>query len=80
MRLDILTRKEALYSGEVELVQFPGISGSFEILQNHIPIISLLVEGKIKIIEKNGKEDLFIPIASGIVEFADNVLTVLVEQ
>ncbi|NTW21313.1 MAG: hypothetical protein HGA42_17775, partial [Nostocales cyanobacterium W4_Combined_metabat2_030] len=49
MRLEIITPEQTLFSGEVSLVQLPGIDGSFEILNDHAPLISALAAGKIKI-------------------------------
>ena len=42
MNLEILTPGKKIYSGQVTLVKVPGSLGSFEILNNHAPIISLL--------------------------------------
>ena len=55
MHLEIITPEKKLFTGEVKLVQVPGSSGSFEILNNHAPIISSLDEGKIKIISPEGE-------------------------
>ena len=42
MILEIITPEKQVFSGEVTSVQFPGINGGFEILNNHAPIISTL--------------------------------------
>ena len=42
MHLEIITPARKLFTGEVKLVQVPGSKGSFEILNNHAPIISTL--------------------------------------
>lgn len=49
MYLEIITPEIALFEGEVSSVTFPGTNGSFQVLKNHAPIISMLTEGKIKI-------------------------------
>ena len=46
MNLEIITPDKTIYKGEADLVQLPGIDGSFEILNNHAPLISALVKGK----------------------------------
>lgn len=40
-----------LFSGEVYGVQLPGISGSFEILDKHAPLVSALGKGNVKVLE-----------------------------
>ena len=56
MNLELISPNKTLYSGEVYLIKVPGTKGSFEVLNNHEPIISTLDEGKIKVITKEGKE------------------------
>ena len=54
MTLEILTPEKKLYSGEVYGVQLPGITGLFEILDRHAPLVSALGKGNLKILkEKN---------------------------
>ena len=76
MQLDIVTPDEQVYSGEVKLVKLPGVDGSFEILNNHAPLISTLEKGKIKIIEENN-EIKFFEINDGVVEVQNNKVIVL---
>ena len=45
MILEIITPEKKAFEGEVTSVKFPGISGGFEILNNHAPIISALGKG-----------------------------------
>ena len=50
MKVDIITPDTTLFSGDqVQLVQLPGIDGSFEILNDHAPLISILKSGTIKL-------------------------------
>ena len=47
MEIQIVSPDAQLFSGEVESVTVPGKSGSFQILNNHAPIVSTLVSGKV---------------------------------
>jgi F-type H+-transporting ATPase subunit epsilon len=78
MILEILTPEKKLYSGEVYGVQLPGISGLFEILDKHAPMVSALGKGNLKIL-KDKKEIESYSIQSGFVEVINNKATVLVE-
>ncbi|MBA4258719.1 MAG: ATP synthase F1 subunit epsilon [Sediminibacterium sp.] len=78
MILEILTPEKKLYSGEVYGVQLPGISGLFEILDKHAPLVSALGKGNLKIL-KDKKEVESYSIQSGFVEVINNKATVLVE-
>jgi F-type H+-transporting ATPase subunit epsilon len=84
MNLEILTPEKKLYSGEVYGVQMPGISGSFEVLDKHAPLISALKAGKVKVLREKPSGSgvpagLLFNIQGGFVEVLDNKVTVLVE-
>jgi len=78
MNLEILTPEKKLYSGEVYGVQMPGISGSFEVLEKHAPLVSALKAGRLKVL-KNKQNNFLILITGGFVEVLNNKVTVLVE-
>jgi F-type H+-transporting ATPase subunit epsilon len=78
MKLEIITPDETIYSGEVELVQLPGIDGSFEILNNHAPLVSVLRKGKIRVKNTNNKEELF-EVNGGVIEVLENKVLILAE-
>ncbi len=78
MLLEIITPEQTLFSGEVNLVQLPGIDGSFEILNNHAPLISVLSEGKVKV--QNAQKQLqYFEIKGGVVEVLNNKVLLLAE-
>ena len=75
MKLNIITPDATIFSGEISLVQLPGIDGLFEILTRHAPIIAALEKGKIKV-EVNGKNEFF-EINGGVVQVLNDLITVL---
>lgn len=78
MTLEILTPERKIYSGEVYGVQLPGITGLFEVLNNHAALVSALSKGNLKILkDKNNTESY--TIQGGFVEVLNNKATVLVE-
>ena len=78
MQLEILTPEKKLYSGEVFGVQLPGVSGLFEILDKHAPLVSALGSGNVKVLKDKIATENY-SIKSGFVEVANNKVTVLVE-
>ena len=79
MNLEILTPEKKLFSGEVYGVQMPGISGSFEVLDKHAPLVSALKAGKVKVLRDKQNHTATYEIQSGFVEVLNNKVTVLVE-
>jgi F-type H+-transporting ATPase subunit epsilon len=78
MNLEILTPLGKTYSGEVIGVQLPGTAGSFEVLDNHAPLVSALKAGQLKILVEKNRNELF-KIQGGFVEVLNNKVTVLIE-
>lgn len=78
MNFEIITPDQTLYTGDINLVQVPGIDGSFEILNNHAPLISALKKGKVKIVEKD-KSQKFFDIKGGVIEVLKNKVIILAE-
>jgi len=78
MILEIVSPEKILFSGDVKLVQVPGSKSPFVILNNHAPILSMLHEGTLRIVESDGRERNF-EISGGIVENKHNKLVALVE-
>jgi F-type H+-transporting ATPase subunit epsilon len=78
MILEILTPEKKIFSGQVYGVQLPGISGLFEVLDKHAPMVSALKDGKLKILKDKTTFNNY-TIKSGFVEILNNKATVLVE-
>ena len=77
MKLEIITPEKHLFDGEADLVQLPGSDGSFEILNNHAPMIASLGKGKVKISNNNNFQ--YIEINGGVAEVSDNRILVLAD-
>ncbi len=78
MMLEILTPEKKVYSSNVYGVQLPGISGLFEILEKHAPLVSALSKGNIKVLVDKQKTEHY-TITGGFAEVFNNKVTVLVE-
>jgi len=80
MKVEIITPDSTIFSGDnVGLVQLPGIDGSFEVMNNHAPLISVLRSGMIKVLIKGDKTAQFFEIKGGVIEVLNNTVLVLAE-
>ena len=93
MILEIVSPEATLFKGEVTSVTLPGVDGSFQILNNHAPIVSILKHGTVKIaatsfkfekevVEKFTKindQNYTLEISSGTIEMKDNKVIVLAD-
>lgn len=75
MHLEILTPEKKIFEGDVTIVTFPGANGSFQVMENHAPLISLLNEGRVEYKSKEGVAGL--NITGGLVEVLKNKVIVL---
>lgn len=78
MFLEIITPEKKVYEGEILSVQLPGTEGSFQILNNHSPIVSTLKKGDLVLVDNNN-ESQTIELAGGVVEVNSNHIIVLAE-
>ena len=70
----VLTPQSMLFRGQAASVRLPGEQGTFEVLTNHKPILSLLLPGEILVDRKS------IPIKRGIAKLVDNKFFAIVEE
>lgn len=78
MNLVVLTPDKEVFAGEIKSVKVPGVTGQFEILSGHAPIVSSLREGPIRIIDTKGSNTTY-TITKGFVEVLNNEVSLLVQ-
>ena len=93
MILEIVSPEASLFKGEVTSVSVPGVDGSFQILNNHAPIVSILQKGTVSIVAqsfnlnkeadtlfvKQNEQNYSISINLGTLEMKDNKVIVLID-
>ncbi|TDX00237.1 ATP synthase F1 subunit epsilon [Dinghuibacter silviterrae] len=79
MQLEILTPEKKIFTGEVYGVQLPGLTGLFEVLDKHAPLVSALKEGRVKVLKDKQNTLAIVNIHGGFVEVLNNRATVLAE-
>ncbi len=77
MYIEIITPDKKVFEGEVESAVFPGGDGSFQVLNDHAPMISALGKGPITYRNKQGEHQ--VKVDGGVVEILNNKITVLAE-
>lgn len=77
MYLEILTAEKKVFEGDVTSASFPGSDGSFQVLNNHAPLISILGEGVVEYKVNDRKQRVLI--TGGVVEVLKNKVIVLAD-
>jgi len=75
MRFKVLTQQGKTYQDEIEYVIVKNQEGELAILKDHIPIILHVLDGYLKFVQD--KNETFLVVEQAVVEFKDNLLTVL---
>lgn len=75
MKVTILNPKHVIFDGEAKSVFLPGDMAEFELLDHHVPIVSLLKPGNV-IVDWKTK----VPIKQGMVKFSNNECMILIEE
>ncbi|MEM1321794.1 MAG: ATP synthase F1 subunit epsilon [Bacteroidota bacterium] len=78
MEITVLTPDNEIFQGPITSVKVPGVSGQFEVLSNHAPIVSALNEGTVRIV-KQGGERMSFSIEKGFIEVLNNNIALLVQ-
>ena len=89
MFLEIVSPEKTLFTGDVTSVHVPGSEGSFQILNNHAPIVSTLKKGSITLkgsfvenqenLNIHSNNEASLDIQSGVIEMKKNKLIILVD-
>jgi F-type H+-transporting ATPase subunit epsilon len=78
MHLEILTPEKKVFEGDdITVVTFPGADGSFQVMDHHAPLISLLKDGVVEYKSKDSIQN--IKITGGVVEVLKNKVILLAD-
>jgi F-type H+-transporting ATPase subunit epsilon len=78
LKLQIVTPEVTAYSADVEMVTLPGSEGDLGIFPNHVPLLTTLQPGEIRIV-KDGRET-FLAVGEGFVEVTGDAVSVLTDM
>ena len=78
LRLEIVTPERTAYSEDVEMVTLPGSEGVLGIYPNHVPLLTTLNPGELRVL-KGGKES-FLAVGEGFVEIKGDAVSVLTDM
>lgn len=58
LKFKIVTPEKVIYENEISQVSIPTMNGEITVLPNHIPLISVLKAGELKIKDKDGEHSM----------------------
>ncbi|MFL6588732.1 MAG: ATP synthase F1 subunit epsilon [Chthoniobacterales bacterium] len=78
LRLEIVTPEKIAYAEEVEMVTLPGSEGELGVYPNHVPLLTTLNPGELRVL-KDGKAS-YLAIGEGFVEVTGATVSVLTDM
>ncbi|MDR1057562.1 MAG: F0F1 ATP synthase subunit epsilon [Coxiellaceae bacterium] len=78
VRLEIVSLEAEIFSGLAEMVVVTGIMGELGILPGHMPLLTAIQPGQIRITLQGGVQDIYY-ISGGLMEVQLDVITILAD-
>ncbi len=76
IQVEVVSAEESIFSGQAKFVALPGEAGELGILPGHVPLITRIKPGAVRIEKADGDEEIVF-LAGGILEVQPKVVTVL---
>lgn len=70
MKFKIVTPEKVVYEDEITQVSLPTTIGEITVLPHHVPLVSVLLAGELRIVDKEGEH--LLAVAGGFVEVRSN--------
>lgn len=77
INLEIITPERVVFSEEINQVTLPTHQGQITVLPDHIPLVSSLAAGEIKIVKDS--EEIFMAISGGLIQVDPNKVRILAD-
>jgi len=79
MHVDVVSAEASIFEGDAEFVALPGESGELGIFPRHVPLITRIRPGAVRIKIPGQSYDEFIFVAGGILDVQPDSVTVLAD-
>lgn len=76
---NVVSAQEAIYTGDVKMLMATGIEGELGILPGHIPLVTLLKPGPVRVVEKDGTQEV-VYVSGGVLEVLPEKITLLADS
>jgi F-type H+-transporting ATPase subunit epsilon len=78
LRLEIVTPEAKRFSGDVDMVVLPGVEGELGILPMHVPLMTRLLPGEVRI-TRDGKQTELV-VGTGFIEVSQTQVAILTDM
>ncbi|NRB37322.1 MAG: F0F1 ATP synthase subunit epsilon [Pseudomonadales bacterium] len=75
---DIVSAEKSIFGGLVEMVIATGALGDLGVQYGHVPLLTNLIPGPVRVIKQGGEEEVFY-VSGGFLEVQPNKITILAD-
>ncbi|EGY51636.1 F0F1 ATP synthase subunit epsilon [Neisseria shayeganii] len=79
MQVEVVSNEQNIYSGQAEFAVVPTVSGELGIYPQHVPIMSLVRPGVLRLRVPGEAEEVLVAISGGVLEVQPNKVTILAD-
>lgn len=79
LQVDIVSAEQQIYSGQAQRVIAPGEAGELGILPEHMPLLTRIKPGTVRVLPVDGGEEEIIYVSGGMMEVQPDRVTVLAD-
>ena len=79
LQVDIVSAEQQIYSGQAQRVVAPGEAGELGILPEHIPLLTRIKPGTVRVLPVDGGDEEIIYVSGGMMEVQPDRVTVLAD-
>ncbi|MDP1735529.1 MAG: F0F1 ATP synthase subunit epsilon [Sulfuritalea sp.] len=78
IHVDVVSAEESIFSGLAQFVVLPGEAGELGIMPGHMPLMTRIKPGVVRVQTQDGREELIF-VAGGLLEVQPGLVTVLAD-
>lgn len=78
LHLEIVTPEARTFSGEAQMVVVPGVEGELGILPDHMPLMTQIIPGELRITTPEGEQ--YLAVGSGFLEVLPDRVSVMTDM
>lgn len=79
MKVEVVSNEQYIFSGEAGFVVVPTMNGELGIYPQHIPVMSLVRPGVLRLKTPDSPEEVLVAVSGGLLEVQPDKLTILAE-
>lgn len=79
MQVEVVSSERSIYSGQAIFIVAPGMEGEIGIYPQHIPLLTRIKPGLLRLTPPNQQQEILIAVSGGLLEIQPALVTILAD-